>query len=275
MMWTDSPRQMLEFVLEYLESRNTDIAKAYRERILPLLGDDARWETQSAAMDPTKSFGRSPQAVALRIATDELVTELSMRRPEFVANHAEDAYGEAMRYATGARQLLAYHGAIAAADKASGKRLMDCLGMRDVMMADNLAYIVERERPRGRVLAFAHNRHLKFGCAEWQLGADLLTWWPAGSHLSHLLGKCYAVIGLGVGTSASQSIGPPEPETVEARLLFWEGQGTLIATHGGRNLPAAVVAKVPTRITKCPGYFPFTAQSLTDFDYLAVLHTIA
>jgi erythromycin esterase-like protein len=38
--------------------------------------------------------------------------------------------------------------------------------LRDAIMADNLAYIVERERARGRVLAFAHNSHLQRGKAQ-------------------------------------------------------------------------------------------------------------
>ena len=55
----------------------------------------------------------------------------------------------------------------------SEQRLAELLGIRDAMMADNLAYIVSRERGRGNVLAFAHNSHLQRGKAQWQLGPDV------------------------------------------------------------------------------------------------------
>ncbi len=74
------------------------------------------------------------------------------------------------------------------------------------MMADNLAYMVSREK----VLAFAHNSRLKRGKAQWQLGADLLTWWPAGSHPNEMFGSRYAVIGTAVGVFAANGIIQPE-----------------------------------------------------------------
>src|SRR5918911_1192087 len=86
-------------------------------------------------------------------------------------------YAEAFQYASIARQLLNYHAALA---RTTEDRVARGLGLRDAMMADNLAYIVERERARGRVLAFAHNSHLQRGRARWQLGPLLNVWWPPG-----------------------------------------------------------------------------------------------
>ena len=85
-----------------------------------------------------------------------------------------------------------YHAVLA---QKSSKRIVEGLGIRDLMMADNLEYIVARERGRGKVLVFAHNSHLKLGKAQWQLGPELLTWWPAGAHLNEIFGPSYAVIG--------------------------------------------------------------------------------
>ena len=93
-----------------------------------------------------------------------------MRRPELVAKSDESGYLEAVQHASVARQLLNYHAGLA---RASGDRIGRLLGIRDAMMADNLAYMVSRERGRGKVLAFAHNSHLKRGKAQWQLGPDL------------------------------------------------------------------------------------------------------
>ena len=77
-----------------------------------------------------------------------------MRRPELVAATGEAAYREALHYASIARQLLNYHASVA---RPSENRIAHLLGIRDAMMADNLAYTVARERGRGRVFAFAHN----------------------------------------------------------------------------------------------------------------------
>ena len=54
-------------------------------------------------------------------------------------------------------------------------------------MADTLTYIAGREQGGGKALASAHNSHLQRARAQWQLGPDLQTWWPAGAHLHKLL----------------------------------------------------------------------------------------
>ena len=136
MYGSDSPRQVLQFVLDYLISVDSSCGQAYRERIDPLLGQDSAWENPAAMMDPAKSVGLSPAANALRIETEDLITELRVRRPEFVAKSDESRYLEAMQYAWVARQLLNYHAVMA---RQSSDRLVKGLGMRDAMMADNLA----------------------------------------------------------------------------------------------------------------------------------------
>ena len=52
-------------------------------------------------------------------------------------------------------------------------------------MADTLTYIAGREQGGGKVLTSAHNSHLQRARAQWQLGPDLQTWWPAGGALHH------------------------------------------------------------------------------------------
>lgn len=205
----DSPSHVLHFVLDYLASIDSAGAQEHRERIDSLLGKDSDWENPAAMIDPTKSVGLSPAATALRIETEELISELHVRRPELVAKSDKSRYLEAAQYALVARQLLNYHAALAGK---SDKRLVELLGMRDALMADNLAYIVSRERGRGKVLTLAHNSHLQRGKSQWQLGADVLTWWPAGSYLNEMLG--YAVIGSAVGVSDANGIDQPEAGTL-------------------------------------------------------------
>ena len=215
-----------------------------------------------------KSAGLLAAATALRIETEELISELRTRRPELVAKSDESRYLEAMQYASVARQLLNFFAALARESGYAGS-----LGVRDALMADNLAYIVTRERGRGSVMAFAHNKHLQRGQAHWQIGPDVCTWWPAGSHLHEMFGSRYAVIGSAVGVSDANGIGQPEVGTLEARLTAVPGPARFIPTLNGQGLASSVVADLPTRSgsMKNPTYFALTPQSFTDFDWLAVL----
>ncbi len=264
-----SPSRALHVVLDYISSSDTassDKGEDRRRRIEELLGPDSDWENPAAYADPTKWVGLSPHAAALRIETEDLISELRTRRPELVARSDEERYLEAMQHAFLARQLLNYHAALARKSDAAV-----LLGIRDALMADNLAYIVNRERPRGKVFAFAHNSHL-------QRGKAILPWysfWPAGSHLREIFGKRYAVIGSGVGVSDENGIGVPESGTLEARLTSRAEPALLVPTREGDGLPVAEIAALPTRSgsTMNPSYMALSPQSITNFDWLAVLHS--
>jgi erythromycin esterase-like protein len=277
MIGSDSPAQVLHFVLDYLASIDNASGEEHRKCIDSLLGRDTDWENPAAMIDPTKSKGCSPAATALRIETEDLITELRVRRPELVAKNDEIRYLEAVQYATVARQLLNYHAALARKSRELGKRVELLLGLRDLMMADNLAYMVSRERGRGKVLAFAHNSHLQCGKAQWQFGNDVYKWWPAGSHLNEMFGSHYAVIGTAVGISDANGIGAPEAGTLEARLTAVPGPARFIPTHKGQGLPTSEIAALPTRSgsVRNPTYFALTPQSFTDFDWLALLDRTA
>ena len=267
---TDSPRQLLLVALDYLRSFDTSGAVERHQRIEELLGDDAAWSNPAAMMDPSKAIGGSPAASALRLETEELITQLRLHQPEPEVAEDEEPFADAMRHAEHARQLLTYHAGLA---RPSPQRTATLLGIRDLMMADNLAHIVARERRRGgKVLAFAHNAHLQYGAAQWQLGPDLLKWFPAGAHLRATLVRRYAVIGTGVGVSEANDIGQPEPDTLEARLIATPGPARFIRIPQDKGF-AAEGAGLPTRSgsTKNFGYFPLAARSLSDFDALIVL----
>ncbi|MEO7909306.1 MAG: erythromycin esterase family protein [Roseiflexaceae bacterium] len=271
MIGTDSPRYVLHVALDYLAAIGPDSNQKRRERIELLLGSDADWENPAASMDPTQSVGLSAAATALRIETEDLITTLQLRCPELVAKSDRDRYMEALQHALVARQLLNYHAALA---RQSDERLSELLGIRDVMMADNLAYTVSRERERGKVLAFAHNRHLQRGKVEWQLGAHAISWWPAGAHLTVLFDSRYASIGTGLGVSAANGIASPEPGTLEARLTAAPGPARFIPTHQSQALPPEAIAALPLRsrgVTNSSYVAALNPQSFTDFDWLAVL----
>src|SRR5579859_3907466 len=86
------PRQPLHVALDYLSSVDEATGRVYRNRIDPLLEQDAAWENPAAMLDPTQAMGRSPEATALRIETEELISELHVRRPELVAKSDERRY---------------------------------------------------------------------------------------------------------------------------------------------------------------------------------------
>jgi erythromycin esterase-like protein len=265
-----SPSQVLGVALEYLATVDREAANVYIDRIAPLLGQDCDWEDPAAWYNPENPVGLSPNAQALRIATEDLATELRIRRPEFVAKSDEDRYLEAVHHASVARQFLSFYADVARSPSRS-------LGVRDALMADNLAYIAARERARGKILVFAHNMHLQRGEAVMPAGPDTYRWWPAGAHLNEVFGSRYAVIGSAVGVSEANGIGQPAAGTLEARLTGVPGPLVFVLTHWGQGFPDQEIAGLPIRSgsQRNPSYFPLTAQSLSNFDWLAVLDSTA
>jgi erythromycin esterase len=275
MTGADSPRQLLMVAIEYLRRVDADHAAGYCEQVDVLLGDDSEWSNPAATFDASKSIGRSPNATLLRAVTEDLISQLSVRRAELVASSDAGQHAEALHHARHARQMLNYHAVLAST---LATRIADCLGLRDLMMAENLAYIVERERDvrtgRAKVFAFAHNSHLQCGRAEWQWGPQRINWWPAGSHVRSMMGERYAVIGVGVGTAGVMGVGEPEAGSLESKLMAAAGSARFLLTHSARKLPSGVVDAIVTR-TGTQQYFPFTRESLADFDVIALLDLIA
>jgi erythromycin esterase len=271
MTGTDSPRQLVRFAVDCLTEIDGPAGSERLIRIEPLLGADADWENPAAMMDPSKSIGLTLSATSLRIEVEDLLTELAIRRPELTAKLGRDRYLEVVQHAMGARQLLNYHAGLA---RSSKRRIAELLGIRDAMMADNLAAMVDQERGRGKVLAFAHNSHLQRGQAAWQLGPELLEWWPAGAQVAEMLGSRYAVIGGALGVSDGNGIGSPEPGTLEAHLTAVAGPACWIPTLPARSLPE--LADLPTRArVGNPTYFPLAAKSLAHFDGLVAFDAVA
>ncbi len=246
-----SPRLVLERVYELVPDR--------RARIERLIGDDADWENPAVIGDPTKGVGGTPRANDLRIEVEDVITELRRRGPEIDRGRLDAALHDAQV----ARQLLGAHAAMA---RTAG--YAEVLGIRDTIMADNLAFIASLERDRGKVLVFAHNGHLKRGRMHWRMGDVTHTWWPAGSHVSRWFGRRYAVIGTGLGTSDDNGIAPPEAGSLEARF----SETVLIPTSSAPT--DRVVGLTPrTGSVRNPTYFPWTGDCLTDYDWLAFVTT--
>ena len=264
-----SPSRVFDLVLGYLDAVDRASATTHRERIVPLVGDAAAWERPAAMFDPAQSIGRSASATALRIATLDLITELRIRRPELVGLSDRLAYADALHHAELARKLLDAHAALA-----TPGAYATMLGIRDLIMADNLEHYLALERGRGKVLVFAASGHLKRGRMEWRLPPEpgVKQWWPAGAQLTQSLGPRYAAIGMALGVSDDNAIAAPEPDTLEARLSTVGGP-LFIPTHRGEASPPAEVADMPIRSGSAlnPTYGPLTPESFTDFEWLVFL----
>jgi erythromycin esterase len=272
------PRAVLPPVLEFLAVVDEAASRALRERVTSHFGDEAAWENPAAYFDPSKSIGLSPEAGALRLAIEDLIGELLVRRPELIDAGGGERYAEALQHAVVARGLLNYHAAIAGR---SG--LGTQLGIRDAIMADNLEYVAARERPRGKVLVFAHNAHLQRGkIAAWEawrkaMNAPEFSWWPAGAHMGRLHGPRYAVIGSAVGVSEENGVAAPEPASLEARLTAGSPNpsgGQFLPTQAARNLAAREFVDMRPRSPSATNlsYIPLGPQSIADFDCVAVLN---
>lgn len=273
-MGVASPRQVLGFAVDFLAAHDPAGAAAHRDRIGEFLGDDAAWENPAVYMDPSKSIALTPSAVALRAETEDLIAALRARAPALAAAAGEDAFREALRHAEMARELLHFHAAMGR--RAPGESPATVLGSRDASMADTLAYIVHRERPRGKVFVFAHNSHLQRGEAQWPgqkyWGTDDdCRWWPAGALLAGRFGPRYAVVGSAVGVSEQNGIATPEPGTFE-NLLAAPGHETSFLPLRGTQIP-----NLPTRSgsTINPTYTPLNSHAAQNFDTLAFLAKVS
>ena len=264
-----NPSRVLDIALDYLQLVDPARAKTHRDRITPLVGDIAEWERPAAMFDPGQSIGLTPRATDLRIATLDLITDLRIRRPEYAAKSDPLAYADTLHYAELGRKLLDAHGALA---KPGAYATM--LGVRDLIMADNLQHFVACEKEHGKVLAFAASGYLKRGLAQWHLppGDDVKEWWPAGSQLTEAMGNRYVVISMALGTSEPNGIAAPEVGTLEAKLAE-TGGALFIPTYRGKALPAPEIETAPARSGSIlnPTYSWLTLASFSDFDWLVFL----
>ena len=264
-----SPSRVLDIALEHLESVDARRGAEHRTTITPLAGDAAEWERPAAFFDPSQSIGLAAQATELRIAVLDLITDLRIHEPEYVSRSDQTAHGDALHHAELGRKLLDAHAALA---RPGAYATM--LGVRDVIMADNLRHFVALERSRGKVFVFSASGHLKRGTMKWYLppGDDVKEWWPAGAHLTQALGDRYAVIGMALGSSEANGVAAPEPGTIEAGLAA-AGRSFFAPTHRGSGAPPPEIETAPERAgsTLNPTYAPLTAASFEDFEWLIFL----
>ncbi|OQO89378.1 erythromycin esterase [Saccharomonospora piscinae] len=217
-----------------------------------LVGEEAAWTNPSAMYEPEASIGDSAGARALRVVADDLVSVL--RRAAPVLRPADpDAYGHAVAHARTARGLLRYHAAMA---DTGSDRIAALLSLRAEMMADNLLAIVERERPRGPSLVFAHNVHLRRTRSDMPVDGGDVSWCSAGALMGLELGERYVFV-------ATDAVSGAEPGTLQHVLAESTTRRALFPAAGLRaTLPASTGVSHPI----ARGHLPLTPAELTGAD---------
>ncbi|WP_086821545.1 erythromycin esterase family protein [Allokutzneria sp. NRRL B-24872] len=254
-----SPRQALLAVHAYLAG--TDLP-CTAERIDQLIGDDAAWTSTEAMMDPAKSLGGSAEVKELRLIADELQALLLTESPRLISTTSLESWRRAALHARTATGLLRYH---AAAADTSPQRISRMLGLREAMMAENLAALTHR------TLVFAQNSHLQRQPSVWVLAGQRLEWWGAGAIMSPQLGDEYAFIALALGSAPHCGLPAPQPDTFEGVLSELPGDEYLFSS---RQLAAALDGQnLVLRKDEAThqGYFPFDTRHLGDTDGIAFL----
>lgn len=261
--FTPSPSQTLLFVLNYLSCTGPNLFKKYNTLITSHLGSDSDWENPEALMDPSKSIGNSSSAVSLRIIIENLNTDLTIQSPDLIAKGGKDKFLEVITHLNIAQKLLIYHASLASKESVS-----TLLGIRDSIIADNIKYIYEREKHKGKILLFAHNSHLQRSKAIW----PWYEFWPAGALLNDIFGSKYFVIGSSIGISEANGISKPEEGTLENVFMTSESSDFFIST---KNFSKTDLQKYQVRSVskKNPGHSVLSAQSFKDFDYIVFLQT--
>ncbi|KAB2592752.1 erythromycin esterase family protein [Streptomyces arboris] len=263
-----SPRQSLTALHTYLASwLDADhLLPCTAATLDRLLGADDRWTEPAAMMDPSRSFGRSPEAAELQLLAADLVSLLDERTPHLIAAAGREAWDRARLYGRTATGLLRYHFWMAGT---SPGRLTRLLGVRDRMMAENLLALAAR----GPVLAFAHNSHLQRERSSMRMGGERLEWWGAGSLVSARLGAEYGFLATALGTIRHQGVDAPPPDTVEGLLYALPGNRLLV---DARRLAAALGAPLPApRVSPWFGYFGLDPAHLAETDGLIFVKDVA
>ena len=143
-------------------------------------------------------------------------------------------------------------------------------------IADNVRWVEQRERSRGRVLFFAHNSHVQtdvfaLGSPGRPIAWPVPRWRPAGAFLRSIYGQDLVVIGTyfgrGVQFEPSEAPAVPDPAGTDGLLASLSIPGFLINLH---ELPPGPLSEwfETARPTRCcrSGADMATVSALRSFD---------
>lgn len=241
-----SPRLYLEYARDYL-GLDLEIRA----------GDDERWHRTEAIMDPTMSVGATPEADALRVIADDMLTELYTRAPS-ATSRAE--WFRAKTHLTAGLDLLRYHKQSAQLGVDETTRVTRMCATRDAIMAQNLLDI--RVIETGPTLVFAQNRHLQRNLSTMRMGPMDIEWHSAGAIVGSMLAERYTFVAGSLGRCLGIGLQDPEPDTYEGHLQS--------RIDGWRLTTEVPPGSMRTDQTLMQGYFPLDQETLDGAD--VVLH---
>ncbi len=223
-----------------------DQVLAWLRRVAP---EHARAQIEAAAplaerFDPAR-YAAQPEAARRQTAAtlDGLADWLRHEREALVAASSADDHDWALRNAIGAQQLAESLRLLPADAETAGitPDMHAAMSLRDLAMADNLQWMLDREPDTARMLVFGHNAHVADAPVKGGLWSALEQA-PSmlGQHLRQRLGDGYVV----VGTLSSRNEGglPPavdKPEGLEDALARVGSPAFLLPLRGA---PAPVAA---------------------------------
>jgi erythromycin esterase len=148
----------LETVVDFLDSVDPDYATLVRETVQP----SVLAVTATDEMPAYEVYGRLPEErrLELRLAIDGLVEHITLHRLEYLARSSADEFDWAHRAAVNLRQTELFYRTIV--DRyLHPDRSRSGIDVRDWAMAENIAWILRREGPDGRVVVINHNTHIQ------------------------------------------------------------------------------------------------------------------
>ena len=258
-----SPRQALTALHTYLAAWvRANLLPCTVETLDRLLGADERWTEPAAMMDPSRSVGRTPDAVELRLVADDLVALLDAQTPHLIARSSWEEWQRARLFARTATGLLRYHSAMA---DPSPSRLARLCALRDSTMAANLLAVAER----GPALVYAHNAHLQRDLSTMRMGEQLVEWWSAGAIVSAHLREKYAFLATALGTIRHRGVGSPPLDTLEG-LLCALPQDRYVVDAGRLD----DVDDLVPRVSPWFGYAPLDPAQVTNMDGIVFIRDV-
>ena len=200
----------IDGALAYLDRVDAPAASALRARVAPLL--------RHLPGDPSTSITES-ERTELTAVIDSLITQLERGSTSYVTHSGEEEYAWALRDAQVARQGDRVHRVQSAPVPGGGvsPAAWREVTVRDSAMAENVRWVLQRERGRGRVLVFAHVMHVKNAPTvggPWRLDRPPTA---MGQFLRRALGDSMVIVGTAGGGRADTVSGTIDAVLARAR----------------------------------------------------------
>lgn len=196
----------IEGAMAYLDRVDAPAASALRARVAPLL--------RHLPGDPSASITTSERE-ELTAVIDSLANQLGRGSASYVTRSGEEDYAWALRNVQVARQGDRVHRVQASPVPGGGvsPSAWREVTARDSAMAENVRWVMQRERGRGRVFVFAHVVHVKNAPTvggPWRLDRPPTV---MGQFLRRALGDSMVIVGTAGGGHADTM-----PGTIDAVL---------------------------------------------------------